>query len=214
MEIRVAIVDPLPLFSHGAVAALHDAGFAVDQPADIWSWLTDADRHIVILSLCASADWQLLADVHAARPDVHLLALISESTPETYVRALAAGAVGVIPRAGSPDSLREAFSSLAKGQTLLPVEVIAPLAGNWPHMRETPVSSDRPRSEMTPAWSPSPQERDWLGQLAAGATVAQLARAAGYSERMMFRLLRSLYSKMGASSRTEALIRARDHGWV
>jgi DNA-binding CsgD family transcriptional regulator len=50
--------------------------------------------------------------------------------------------------------------------------------------------------------------------LATGMTVAQLAAKAGYSERAMFRLLRSLYVRMGAKNRTEALIRAYEHGWI
>jgi DNA-binding NarL/FixJ family response regulator len=31
---------------------------------------------------------------------------------------------------------------------------------------------------------------------------------------MMFRLLRDLYTRLGASNRTEALMRARDRGWI
>lgn len=58
------------------------------------------------------------------------------------------------------------------------------------------------------------REIDWLQQLARGITVADLAERAGYSERMMFRLLRTLYAELHASHRTEALIRARDRGWV
>ncbi|GAA5198396.1 hypothetical protein GCM10023322_71670 [Rugosimonospora acidiphila] len=40
--------------------------------------------------------------------------------------------------------------------------------------------------------------------MADGGTAAELARAAGYSERMMFRLLRVLYRKLPARNRTEA----------
>jgi DNA-binding NarL/FixJ family response regulator len=214
MEIRAAIVDPLPLYCHGAAAAMHELGFVIDQPADIWSWLTAATRHIVLLSLCTSSDWQLLADLHAARPDVYLLALVSDATPETYIRALTGGAVGVVPRAGTPEALRAAFSSLANGQTVLPVGVIGQLIGKrfWPV--QAPASEGPHSANPTPLWEPSPRERDWLRQLAIGTTVAQLAHTAGYSERMMFRLLRSLYARMATSNRTEALMLARDRGWI
>jgi DNA-binding CsgD family transcriptional regulator len=50
--------------------------------------------------------------------------------------------------------------------------------------------------------------------LAGGSTVAELARIAGYSERMMFRLLRALYRKLSAQNRTEALMYAQGHGWI
>jgi hypothetical protein len=50
--------------------------------------------------------------------------------------------------------------------------------------------------------------------LAGGSTAAERARAAGYSERTMFRLLRALYRKLPVRNRTEALMYARDHGWI
>jgi len=41
-----------------------------------------------------------------------------------------------------------------------------------------------------------------------------IAERAGYSERMMFRLLRDLYQRWGVANRTEAIIHARDNGWL
>jgi DNA-binding CsgD family transcriptional regulator len=60
----------------------------------------------------------------------------------------------------------------------------------------------------------SRREMEWLRQLASGTTVAKLADGAGYSERAMFRLLRDLYQRMGAQNRTEALLKARQRGWL
>ena len=48
----------------------------------------------------------------------------------------------------------------------------------------------------------------WLRALADGVTVASLARASGYSQREMYRLLSALYARLGVDSRTEALLRA------
>jgi DNA-binding CsgD family transcriptional regulator len=45
-------------------------------------------------------------------------------------------------------------------------------------------------------------------------TVRQLADRAGYSERMMFRLLRDLYDRLRVKGRTEALMLARERGWL
>jgi DNA-binding CsgD family transcriptional regulator len=52
------------------------------------------------------------------------------------------------------------------------------------------------------------EEVTWLRSLAAGETVAELSLRLGYSERELYRRLRRLYSKMGASGRTDALLRA------
>ena len=48
----------------------------------------------------------------------------------------------------------------------------------------------------------------WLRALADGVTVSSLARASGYSQREMYRLLAALYARLGADSRTDALLRA------
>jgi DNA-binding CsgD family transcriptional regulator len=41
-----------------------------------------------------------------------------------------------------------------------------------------------------------------------------VANLAGYSERAMFRLLRGLYARIGVRNRTEALMRAKERGWL
>ncbi len=52
-------------------------------------------------------------------------------------------------------------------------------------------------------------ERRWLCPLADGTTVAALARRVGYVEREMHRLLAAFYRRLGASTRTEALLAAQ-----
>lgn len=199
VQIHAAILDPLPLYCDGAVVALRDLGYTLDRPDDIWSWLTGGGLQVVVVSLCAPADWRLLADLHDAHPEVRLLALVDDPAPATYIRALTTGAVGVIPRTSSAEALRDGFRSLLRAQSLLPITVVRLLV-------DAPPSADQPVV--------STQERGWLRDLAGGTTVAQLATTAGYSERMMFRMLRALYAKLHASNRTEALMHARDQGWI
>jgi DNA-binding NarL/FixJ family response regulator len=58
------------------------------------------------------------------------------------------------------------------------------------------------------------RELAWLRDLAQGLTVAQVAARSGYSERMIFRFFRDLYEGLGVANRTEALLLARERGWV
>jgi hypothetical protein len=53
----------------------------------------------------------------------------------------------------------------------------------------------------------------WLRELSIGTTVGQLATGAGYSERMMFRRVRDLYTHMGVRTKMEALLMAQEQGW-
>jgi DNA-binding NarL/FixJ family response regulator len=54
----------------------------------------------------------------------------------------------------------------------------------------------------------------WLRALSQGRTVRQLADHAGYSERMMYRLLAHLYGNMQVKNRIEALLKAQDQGLI
>lgn len=89
----------------------------------------------------------------------------------------------------------------ADGLAVLPAEVLAALASA---SLPSGGSPDRPAEERL----------SWLRQLAAGTTVAELAGRVGYSERAMFRMLRSLYRDMGVETRMQAVLRAQELGWL
>jgi DNA-binding NarL/FixJ family response regulator len=195
---RAAVVDPLPLLRHGVAAALAELNCPVDDPEDMLDWAGGPATRVVVLSLSGSAEWDLLAELGTARPDALLLTLLDRPDNAEYVRAFCAGAMAVLPRRCSPDLLRRSLSALLGGLSIVPVTAIRSLAA------DVVPADDRP----------SPEEQKWLRQLAAGRTAAELAQTAGYSERMMFRLLRALYGKLSARNRTEALMRAQSQGWI
>jgi DNA-binding NarL/FixJ family response regulator len=104
----------------------------------------------------------------------------------------------VVPRSAPAGLVRNAFDAAVHGRSVLPIEVVRALSA---HPAAAP-----------PAGRLSARELDWLRELAHGTTIARLAEQAGYSERMMFRLLRSAYGKLNAATRTEALMKARTQG--
>jgi DNA-binding NarL/FixJ family response regulator len=204
--VRVAIADPLPIFRRGLRAVLGEAGiraeiFDMESPDDLRDWLTRDEHRVVLLTVQVDADWDLLADLGRSRPGATLVAVLPEPSTGAYVRAVRAGAAVAVGRAAEPGHLGEVVRAAATGLSLLPVDVIRALA------------SDR-AAEVAEPGVPSDSEVAWLRQLAHGGTVGDLARRAGYSERMMFRLLRDLYAKLGVANRAEALFRAHERGWV
>ncbi len=202
MESRVAVLDPLPLYRRGVATSLRDLGLSADLPDDVWAWTARGDAPVVLLSLCAPADWQLLADLHAQRPQVSLVALIDEPDTSSYLRALGSGALCALPRASTAEALSQALGALMNGHVLLPTSVVRALV-------ETRRLASGPEAAV-----PSQDELTWLRALATGSTIARLAEQAGYSEREMFRRLRVLYTKLSAPNRMEALTRARTLGWI
>lgn len=197
---RIAVVDPLPVFRIGMVSVLAQDGYAVDTPDDVLGWVGAADRPLVVLTVWSAQSWAALADL-AAMPAVLVVALLDDLTVTTAVRAARAGAAGVLDRSAPADGVRRAVLAAIGGDAVLPRPALAALA-----------ASTEPDASL---WQrPSEAQLGWLRDLAAGSTVARIAANTGYSERAMFRLLQQLYAQLGARSRTEALMKAQQRGWL
>ncbi|MFF5233740.1 DNA-binding response regulator [Dactylosporangium sp. NPDC000521] len=198
---RIAVVDPLPVFRVGMAAVLADE-YTVDTPDDVLSWVVAVDRPLVMLTVRSAQSWATLTAL-AELPAVLVVALLDELTVAAAVRAAALGAVGVLDRAAPGPHIRRAVHAAFDGAAILPQPVLAALAAELAPGLD--ASSWEPPSDM---------QLRWLRELAAGSTVAHIAADAGYSERAMFRLLQSLYAQLGVRSRTEALMKAQQRGWL
>ncbi|MEU7906309.1 DNA-binding response regulator [Actinoplanes sp. NPDC049118] len=173
---------------------LSAAGYHVETPADPVGWAAQRPSALVLLTMVGTPQWQLL---DALRP-APVIALIDDCSPSDGVRAVRAGARSVLPRGAARESLRRTVEATLDGQSVLPTAVVNLLADG--------------RDQQLGAVNPD--RIGWLRKLASGMTVAQLAAHAGYSERAMFRLLAALYREMGARNRMEAVVQARDRGWI
>jgi DNA-binding NarL/FixJ family response regulator len=179
------------------VACLTAAGYRVETPDHLPNWVARGGSSLVLLTLADAGDWLLLADLAAGRP---VIALLCGGSADEGVRAVRGGARSVVPRTVTPEALRRTVAATVDGQSVLPAAVSRALVG----MAPVPAAS-----------SPlSAEQLSWLRELAAGRTVAVLADRAGYSERAMFRLLRATYRRMGVRTRTEAIARAGERGWL
>ncbi len=201
MAARVAIVDPLPMFRHGVAAVLSAAGHTVEMPADVLAWVRRTPDTIVLVTLESEPDWVMLARLCDRQSIGVVIALVTEDSTASGVRAMRAGARSVVGRHVTVDVLRRTVDAVVDGQAVMPASVAAVLATEV--LQETAASPDL-----------SPDQLSWLRRLAAGSTVAQLANEVGYSERAMFRLLKSMYQQMGVPNRVQAIVRAQEQGWL
>ncbi|NAZ84794.1 response regulator transcription factor [Kineococcus indalonis] len=128
---------------------------------------------------------------------VALVHLAPGAGRDGFVGAVRAGALGVLDPDAELETAVEVVLSAAAGRVLVPRTLVESLA--------EPVGS---------AGAPqlAEHEREWLRMLGQGGTVAAIARSASYSEREMYRLLAKLYRRLGAETRTQALLRAADWG--
>lgn len=198
MAVRIAVVDPLPMFRQGVVAVLAASGHAVETPTDVVAWVRRRTPSLVLLSVVSERDWELLGRLCAtARPRL-VIALMVGHSGAAGARALRAGAQSVLPREVSGATLRQTVEATIGGQAVMPAAVAAVLTAAREDVEH----------------GPSADQLSWLRQLASGVTVAQLAERVGYSERAMFRLLRDLYGQLGVRNRLQAIIRAQEAGWL
>jgi DNA-binding NarL/FixJ family response regulator len=189
------------MFHRGIADAMRNCRYEVESPEDLLVWTGAVDGPaVVLLTLLRPADWTLLATLRDSRSAATLIAVIENEDLALSLRALASGAVGVMAREADVDTVRDVLVAAVSGRSVLPVDVVRALA----------AAGDVRRPDRIPPET----EISWIRQLAQGLTVARLAERAGYSERMMFRLLRELYRRWGVANRTEAIIHARDNGWL
>lgn len=183
--------------------ALAEAGLDAESPTDLLTWARIDEPRLLLFTVRTAQDWDLLPELCQARAGTTVIAVLEDASVPASVRALNAGAAGILPRDATLPTMREVVGAAARGDSLVPTSVLRALTERQPTGEPT-----------TAAGGPSTAEREWLSHLARGDNVATVAARAGYSERMMFRLLRDLYSKIGAANRTEAMIKARDEGWI
>lgn len=132
-----------------------------------------------------------IARLREAGVQAPLLVVPALGSRESLAAALAAGAAGYVPRADAESCLRSAVDAVARGQTWLPLPRGGPAAATL-----------------------TPRELDVLQGLDRGLRFRQLADALGVSVTTVKTHARSLFRKLGASSRAEATYEARRRGLI
>jgi hypothetical protein len=171
MFVRIAVWDPLPYFCKGLLPSLNAVGFDCGVPADL-SCARDGGTKILVMTLAAPDDWQLLLALKPARSDLVVIAFLADPNLTSYVLAANARAVNAIPRRTCTEPGAACVRSRSGWQE--------PAAGRCgeshnPHCSKRGSTKHKPirtRNRLASAVSPS-------------SSVVNLAEHAGYSERMI-----------------------------
>lgn len=191
---RVLVIDRVPSFRRGLVAALRDAGFDAHEGPDPVQPPDRKDFPTLVVTVDAGRGEQDALEHVSGRC---VVALLHDARPDSYAEALRAGARAAVTWEAAPELIVEVVAAALRGYALLPADVAALLAGRAAAVSALRVSDD---------------ELSWLCGLAGGATVGQLADSFGRSERAMHRLLHDLYDHMGVTTRSEAIVLAARAG--
>ena len=194
----LGVVDPAASYRSGLSVALTTAGFAPTELADPRDWAATAGRRVLLWTVRSPKDWKGFKALKGLNPELVLVALLVDPTPDAYAEALRSGAVAAVAWEAAPEDIVKVLAAALAGDTLIPAGVAQALAAKLPAVED-------------PDWI-THEELTWLSTLADGGTVHDLAEKVGYSERALYRLLHALYGRLGVSNRTEAILQASRRG--
>ena len=205
---RIVLVGHDPLARSGLRARLGESpGLTVvleSDPAAEFAAMAAAGGRAILWDLGPDPAPGLERLARAAQDTGLPIVALAVETASAHA-VLAAGARGVLPRDAPPRQLRAALAAAEQGLTVLAQD------GNG--RAELPFESRSDGGEE-PVESLTPREREVLRLLAEGLPNKLIADRLGVSENTAKFHVNSILGKLGAESRTEAVVRAARLGLV
>ena len=225
--IRIVLVDDQALVRQGIKVLLElEPDLAVVATAgDGREALAVVERHhpdVVLLDIrMPQLDGVAAMRLLAARfPQIAVIILTTFNDREYVVGALKAGARGYLLKDSESDEVARAVRIVAAGGALLQPEVTRSVLDELSRLaaRDTPpIGPDVAANPASPAARPAgltAREIEVLCLVTDGLTDGQIADRLSLSARTVGQHLRSVYNKLGVSSRTAATRRAIERGIV
>ncbi|HZU71662.1 MAG TPA: response regulator transcription factor [Acidimicrobiales bacterium] len=200
--VRVVIADDHAFLRDGLSRCLAGHGFdVVGEAGDGRSAVARVeelrpDLALIDVSMPVMDGISALRTIHARHPDLPVVVLTMHDDEALASEARAAGACGYLNKECSTDELVEALHEAIAGE----------------------VASGASRSSAGRSWkgelSVSGRELEVLRLLARGAGTAEIAKAMYISQKTVKNHLASIYQKLDARDRTQAVLRAIKIGLV
>jgi DNA-binding NarL/FixJ family response regulator len=202
---KVVVVDPLPLFRAGAVAALTAGGVPVVGEAidlDKGLELVRAERPSVLL--LGGASIEEVTDAVRAVPSCAVVVLLGQPSRSELVELLGTGIAGFALRSLTAEELVATVAAAAQGRAAAGGRAVEPVF--------VPLLVGLAQPEAAPHGDGGPvltlKEREILTQLARGASNKAIAEALFVTPATVKTHLAHIYAKLGVRSRHEALTQA------
>jgi len=141
-------------------------------------------------------------EISRAAPAVAVLVLTMSDDEKTLTRAMQAGARGYLLKGATKEEILRAVTAVADGEA-----IFGPAIARRVLARLGATANDRdPFPQLTP------REHDVLDLLAQGHSNSAIASSLGLSLKTVNNNTSTIFAKLNVATRTEAAIRARDHG--
>lgn len=198
--LKIWVVHSVGLYRVGLVSELRARGMTVEGSTRHVDELPRMERHAnerrgLLYGHSTHVDLALVRERHRFDFEV---AVIDLSAVQLVCDALRQRVSGLVDHGADGEEVFNAIELADKGRTELPTETLRVLAEPTAHCDlDKKLSAD---------------EVQYLHNLVDGQKVSQIAEQAGRSERDMYRVLASIWAKLGGRDRTEGLVLAAQGG--
>ena len=187
----LAICEPLDVLRGQITAGATDAGFR-SQPMDN---IDEADTRLTPTLIAYVHHENFGQIIQLISNGMNVIALHDRHSQVGIANLVAGGAKAVLPR-GATASMGAGTLTLEDNELL----IVPRQVSNYARINTMSLLNS--------------EERSWLAAAASGATVGQIARETGQSERTLQRRFQGIYRQLAVGSLTEALILAAAFGLV
>lgn len=209
--VRVLLADDHRMLREGLRRAMQDRGFqVVGEAADGQEAVRLAERlrpDVVLMdvSLPVLDGVEATRLIHRSHPAVAVVMLTMHADGDVMARALQAGAVGYLVKDCSSEEVATAVRMAADGETVVSASIASSMLAD--------VHRSDPRGGAD-GHVISGREEEVLQLVADGLSVPEVAAALYISLKTVKNHLASIYSKLDARDRTQAVLRAVRMGIV
>ncbi len=211
--IRVVLADDHAVVRKGIREFLEEQGdiTVLAEAADGDSALTLIQDHapdvaVLDIQMPGPNGIEVTRALRAAGSLVAILILTAYDDDPYIMAGIQAGANGYVLKSAAPDEIIRAVRAVHEGQSAVDPIVAAKLMAHVAALRSVP-----PTLAAEPL---TDRELEVLALVAKGLTNRAIGHQLGISDRTVQGHLANIYGKMGASSRTEAVMAAVKLGWI
>ena len=208
--IRVVVVDDHPVVRDGLRALFAEypeieliGEAATGREAVKVALIDHPDVMIMDLAMPETDGFIATAEISRVAPEVAVLVLTMSDDDITLTKAIQAGARGYLLKGATKEEILRAVTAIADGEAIfgpaIARRVLTRLAATTDDQRD-------PFPQLTP------REHDVLGLLAEGQSNPAIAARLGLSLKTVNNNTSAIFAKLNVATRTEAAIRAREHG--